>query len=194
MNLLDIQLRYAVNYVVRDSKIESTVSTKPVAHGRVDTDRVAPDLKDKMPAGVHVGGSLPVTVEVDRSTLASKILSRLSAVPMDIIYVVIVWLLRRMVLLSAAGTPESPANPFVWANVRRLRVIAALMLIMPVIDSWSHIAQWELVSRSLPSGMSVLSWDASDIFLELGVGMLLLLLAEVFASGIRLREDVEGLV
>jgi len=51
----------------------------------------------------------------------------------------------------------------------------------------------ELVSGTLHE-FSMFSWDATGMFVAFGMGFALAVLAEVFAAGIRLREDVEGLV
>jgi len=173
-------------------KFEHTLTNERRVYTFANADLMVPDLQEKMPSGVRAEGSLPVYVTVDRSTLGSKILTRLSALPLDVLLLSVIWLCRR-VALSAIGTPEVPGNPFVWANVRRLRIIATLIMVAPVVEMWSGVAEMELVSRTL-NEFSMFSWDASWMFPAFGIGLMLFVLAEVFAAGIRLREDVEGLV
>jgi len=192
MDILDLNVHYSVTYMAKTGKVESAFSGDSRVYGLADVARVAPDLKDDLPPGLSPEGSLPVTVAVDRSTLASRVLSRLSSVPVDMVFVVVIWLLRGLAL-TAVGTPGSPANPFVWVNVRRLRAIGLIIMLSPVVDTWSSIAYFELGWQTLKEN-GIYTWDVSTMFLKFGIGVVFLIIAEVFASGIRLREDVEGLV
>jgi DUF2975 family protein len=191
-HILDVDLAYTVSYEASTGKVTNVASHTGQLYTLANGSLMVPDLQEKMPAGVRFEGSLPVYVAVDRSTFASKVLIRLLAVPMDLLILALIWLFRR-VALTAVGTPKAPANPFVWTNVRRLRIIAALVVVAPVIDSWSHIALLELVRPTLQE-FSMLGWDVTSFLLPAGIGLVLAVLAEVFAAGIRLREDVEGLV
>ena len=191
-DILDINLRYSFSYSSRSEKFKTNISSDSRVYTLANADLMTPDLQEKMPPGVRVYGSLPVYVDVDRSTFRSKLLTRLAAVPMDLLFLAIVWLFRR-VALTAVGTREAPANPFVWANVRRMRIIAALFLLAPVIEMWSGIAEWEMVSWTLKE-FSMYTWDLSGTSLWFSTAFVLAVIAEVFAAGIRLQEDVEGLV
>jgi hypothetical protein len=188
---LDINFKYRFGYK-SDSGWTGGVTNDARVYAIANADLMAPDLQTRMPPGVRVYGSLPVYVDVDRSSLQYKILSRLSTVPLDLLILAVVWLFRR-IALSAVGTQEAPANPFVWANVRRLRIIAVLIILAPVVNLWAGVAELVLVSPSL-DGSSVFEWDTNGLVLGAAMGIILAVVAEVFAAGIRLQQDVEGLV
>jgi hypothetical protein len=192
-DILQIDFEYSTSYTVPASNLEISWATSGDYYTLANGVRMVPDVQSKMPAGVTFAGTLPVYVAVDRSTLSSQVLRRLTSVPLDLLILAVIWLFRQ-VALTAIGTPESPANPFIWQNVRRLRVVAALVAAVPLIDFYSSIAEVELVSKTLQA-FTLLSWEFPDSFLvSSGLALMLAVLAEVFASGIRLREDVEGLV
>jgi hypothetical protein len=162
--------------------------------GDIDMDVVAPGFREKLPKNVELGSpALSAAVKNEHPDLTAKILSRLATVPSALILVAIVWLLRNIVL-TTIGTETSDGDPFIKPNVRRLRTISVLLLVMPVIDTWSQIAEVEWLSRALPKGVPYLGIDLSSMPIFFGVGVLVLVLSEVFKIGVRLREDVEGLV
>jgi hypothetical protein len=189
---LDLVFRFGFKYSAASKEWTGDVVNVPQIYTVANADLMTPDLQDKMPPGVRVYGSLPVYVDVDRSTFGNKILSRLSAVPVDLMILAMVWLFRR-VALTAVGSQGAPGNPFVWANVRRLRIIATLVALVPVVDTWSRIAELTLVTQTLHE-FSMLEWDSNGLALGFAMAFVLAVLAEVFAAGIRLQEDVEGLV
>ena len=190
-DVLDVKyLTWYLGYNTKSDGFSGDLGHERALYTVANADLMVPDLQEKMPPGVRVYGNLPVWVDVDRSTIEYKVLSRLSTVPLDLMVLVAVWLFRR-IALSSVGTRETPANPFVWANVRRLRIIATLIILYPAIKVWTDIAQLELVSGTLQE-FSMLVFETSGISIAFGV--VLAIIAEVFAAGIRLREDVEGLV
>ena len=83
-------------------------------------------------------------------------------------------------------------DPFVAENVRRLRIIGWLVAVSPILLVIAQFARSELVARSTVADLALESIHVA--FLPILVGGLLLVLAEVFAAGVRLREDTEGLV
>jgi len=192
MDIADIHYIWGVNYQLKEG-LHSTVSRYSSVSSYIDVKSLIPDIDQKLPTGMVADPNLPVSVSVAHSTLASGLLRLLSRVPMDLLVLSIVLLLRRIVL-SAIGTDLSNGDPFIRANVRRLRIIAVLVALSVAIDLWSQIASSELVHRSLAKDISIFVYDASLWPLQLGAAMLIMILAEVFAVGVRLREDVEGLV
>jgi hypothetical protein len=169
------------------------VSVQSSEYTSIDVNAVVPDLDKKLPPGVRPYGDLPVTVEVDNSAVRTRVLRFLSSVPMNLLILAVIWLLRRVALTTVSPGLASP-DPFIKANVRRLRIMATLILITPIVSFWSQVAVWELVDSSLPGKILWMSYDASGLPLQMGTAFLLFILAEVFAAGVRLREDVEGLV
>ena len=102
----------------------------------------------------------------------------------------VLWLLRGLARSVRQG------DPFGAANVRRLRRLGLLFLLgYPVMVTITRLLQDWLVTTLpvLPLGGIGTTLDVINIFALLaGLGMFLL--AEVFAHGLRLREDVEGTI
>jgi hypothetical protein len=94
--------------------------------------------------------------------------------------------LARQILRSARD-----GNPFIEPNIHRLRLIGFLLMLTPLATLLSGMADAEIrvgeLARFNGPG-AVFSGDA--ILAGLGV----FVLAQVFAHGVRLREDVEGTV
>lgn len=98
------------------------------------------------------------------------------------------WLIIAVMATIASG------DPFVAANVRRLRLLAALLLIGPMVVLFVDLP----VHGALLGSMDLGGLDPA-VSLELAwpsfiAGMVVALLAEAFKAGSRLRDDVEGLV
>jgi hypothetical protein len=156
----------------------------------LDLPKAAPDLREKLPKNVELWNSW-AAVKIENPTVIQKVLNRLSTVPLGVLFAAIVWMLRKIVL-TAVGTETSDGDPFIEANVHRLRIIGLLLLVTPLVSSWAQMAGIELVSRSLPKDLVAPVFDIP--FSYFGLGLLLFVLAEVFKIGVRLRQDVEGLV
>jgi hypothetical protein len=123
-----------------------------------------------------------------------QILLRVALVPIPLLILFIVWMLRKIVL-TTVGDKASEGNPFIRPNVSRLRWIALAIVLMPFVR---YVSEWARFDLSL-SAMKDFLWMGNyslPLFnpMPLAVGLLIFALAEVFAAGIRLREDVEGLV
>lgn len=96
-------------------------------------------------------------------------------------------------VIAVMGTIAS-GDPFVGANVRRLRQLAALLLIGPIVVFFVDLP----VNGALLSSVELGGLDPAT-FLEPAwpafiAGMVVALLAEAFKAGSRLRDDVDGLV
>lgn len=162
--------------------------------GHINMDLVAPGFREKLPKNVDLWSpNLAAAVKNEHPDLTTKVLSRLATLPDALILVAIIWLLRGIVL-TTMGTDASDGDPFIRPNVRRLRIISVLLLVTPLIDSWSQMAEAEWVRRALPKDVAYAQFDLSSWFTFFGLGAMVMILAEVFKIGVRLREDVEGLV
>ena len=92
--------------------------------------------------------------------------------------IAVLWILRGL-----AGSVRT-GSPFTMQNVRRLRWLAFLLPALDAIESFSRVA----VKRTLFAAAGNAAVDA------LFVCLVVFTLAEVFAYGVRLREDVESTV
>lgn len=84
------------------------------------------------------------------------------------------------------------AEPFTAANVRRLRVVALLLMIVPLLASLLYgIAQSTILSAR---GVEGFGFTFTFVPGWLVAGLLVAAVAQAFAVGTRLRADVDGLV
>lgn len=94
------------------------------------------------------------------------------------------------VLLQRLLKDLGRGEPFSRANVSRLRIVALLLMVVPLAsDSVSAIARSELLSAK---GVDAYVFVFSPGWLLAGI--LVAAVAQAFASGVTLRSDVDGLV
>ncbi len=138
-----------------------------------------------LPPGVQVE-SLKVSVPIVYRTITDHVLLRMAILPLIFLAMAVVWHLRRVVGSVLAG------DPFVVANVARLRWIAWLLITSPFVIFISDVAKNELLSRS---SVGDLTQESVSFYLApVLIGALILVLSQVFASGVALRQEAEGVV
>ena len=140
----------------------------------------------RMPLYIDRPGVANVTVHIDDASPKQELLSLARDLAPVLLILVGAWMVRAILLSVRRG------DPFTTANVRRLRWVAALLVAIPVVVFIQHVCDNALAStvpdlREWPNG-SGLSLDGP------AAGVILLVISEVFAYGVRLREDVEGTV
>jgi hypothetical protein len=151
----------------------------------------------------NVGEKLPKGVTVNTITAYAPLVSpgwkdaillRVGIVPTTLLTLFIVWMLRKIVL-TTVGSDTSEGNPFIRPNVRRLRWIALAIVLIPFVRHVSETALYHWSGFAM-KGFEYMGAYYPPIFhpMPIGVGLLIFAMAEVFSTGIRLREDVEGLV
>lgn len=142
---------------------------------------------DLAPATDLVRGPLTGTVVVQDPSATQYGWDLLPSAVLLLLAVVLARLLLGVAHSLRAG------DPFTTANASRLRVLGILLVVggtfLPIFQS---IAFEGVLDPLLPSGPR--SWTLDLSLLPVVSGMLVFFLAEVFARGARLREDVEGLV
>jgi hypothetical protein len=142
---------------------------------------------DLVPSVDLVTGPLTGTVVVPDPTTTQYGWALVPSVLLLVLAVVAAWLLLGVARSLRTG------DPFTTANASRLRVLGVLLVVggtfVPVVQS---IAFEGVLDPLLPAGPR--TWTLELSFLPLLAGLLVFFLAEVFARGARLREDVEGLV
>jgi hypothetical protein len=175
--------------------VKMRVSREHWGYVVLNPDILDPSLRDRLPSGLEPW-SLSAATKIAPSGFQAQLLTLLASVPMDLIVIAIILLVRQIVV-TTIGTDNSEGNPFIQPNVRRLRIIAVILLATPLIQSWMKIAETELTFQSLsniPPETTMLTYDLSSPFIFFGMGFMVLVLAAVFKAGVQLREDVEGLV
>lgn len=139
-------------------------------------------------AGTTLVGHLASAILTDAST--ATWLARIGlGLLLTLAVLAVLFLLLRFMRSVAAG------DAFTAANVRRLRAMAAILFLGPVIGSWAQ-AFWNGHLLSVVFDIEntwVVHFDHFH-FTILGFGALLACVAEVFRHGVQLEDDTEGLV
>jgi hypothetical protein len=147
-------------------------------------------LAEPLPPGFDLVEHVPIQLTLRQPTPAQLLLSVAVGLLPLLLVAAVLWLLRGLARSVRQG------DPFGAANVRRLRQLGLLFLLgYPVMVTITRLLQDWLVTTLpvLPLGGIGTTLDVINIFALLaGLGMFLL--AEVFAHGLRLREDVEGTI
>jgi hypothetical protein len=150
------------------------------------TVTISTDQLDSLPDGVALAERTPVTLRIQDPTLGQHAMTLVGASLFFVLTFVVLVFLRRILGSVRHG------DPFIAANVRRLRVIGSLLLIgVPLFVVISQFIVRALVETSDVSGVGIhIAVPWTPALAGLGV----LILAQVFAHGVQLREDVEGTV
>jgi hypothetical protein len=143
-----------------------------------------------LPSGIRVVGDPHVTLDVRHATTKQQLLFAGTEVAPVVLFGVGLLLLRRL-----AGSVRG-GDPFNRANVQRLRSLGVLLLAGSLA---SALVDWlfrRALVDTLPPGafgnISVEGFHAPFPVLIAGLGAFIL--AEVFAYGVALREDVEATI
>jgi hypothetical protein len=166
-------------------------------HHTITVDRVVtpehlPELfgaiRTSLPANVEpTNGSVPVTVTIRDARPAQLFLRLAIDLLPGLLILAALWQLWGLLRSARQG------DPFTTANVRRLRRFGWLLLLgWPLVAYVTTALKGDLAATVPPVVTSGLF--APPIPLALVFGLAVLVLAEVFAHGLRLREDVEGTI
>ena len=132
-------------------------------------------------------GSIPVTVTIHDAHPAQLLLRlAIDLLPLLLILAAL-WQLWGLLRSARQG------DPFTTANVRRLRAFGWLLLLGWALVAYVTMALKADLADTVP-GVVTSGLLALPIPLALVFGLAVLVLAEVFANGLRLREDVEGTI
>jgi hypothetical protein len=150
-------------------------------HTQVATEDVA-----ELPRDTLAPDDVEVTARVRDATRTQHRLAAARDLAPTLVVLAVIWLLRALLRSVRDG------NPFVEANVKRLRALALVLLIgVPVAGITGSAFASELAATAgLDSAGIQLAMPGNAL---LG-GLALFVLAEVFAAGVRLRDDLEGTV
>ena len=162
-----------------------TTSDKPlVVHAVVPASEVGDP-----PPGTDLPDPIPVVVPIASVTVAQIVVFHLAIAIAALAYLYGAWQLRELVRSIRDD------DTFASSNVRRLWVLGALFLFGYPLFQWAAAAwnEWVLSTAGPPDTLARVSVELLAAPAILG-GLSLLVLAEVFAHGIVLREDVEATV
>lgn len=152
--------------------------------------QLSPEDVRTLPEGVEVNGWPDVTVEVPDPTTKQMLLRSATDLGPLLLLVAGVWLLRGFMRSVVDGDPFGPAN------VQRLRAGGFILVVgAPIVELINYALRQSLFSDlpphpSVDLGMEEFTLPATPLVAGLGA----FILAEVFAYGLRLREDVEATI
>jgi hypothetical protein len=169
--------------VARDG--ERLVSGRTLdVHVQVPPERV------QLPDGLRPDGWLPAVARIEHPGSKEVALSTALELTQAALFIAVLWLLRGLARSVREG------DPFSAANVQRLRGIGSLLafggLLVEIVNSSLRTQLWEAVPPGRYGNIGTEGFGVPGNMLLAGLGAFIL--AEVFAQGLRMREDLEGTV
>jgi Protein of unknown function (DUF2975) len=154
-------------------------------HAELARDRIR-----SLPPAVHLADDPHVALELNHPSTKQRLLADLQYIGPFFLLVGVLWILREF----ARSVTED--DPFGAGNVRRLRTLGFLLVIgAPVVEVVNHALRTSLSNTLESSAYGGVGFPGFSVpFFALLGGLGAFVLAEVFAYGVRLREDVEGTI
>jgi hypothetical protein len=153
----------------------------------LDREKLAETTAAQLPPEVRLSDTHEATVVITDPSLLDQVLYRVDGVLGPAVAIGALVLLLLVVRAARRGDPFQPAN------VRRLRLLALVVGAGGFVASMaSDLIRNELLLRS--AAQDYVNPRFVLALTPVVMGFLILALAEVFAHGARLREDVAGLV
>ena len=152
--------------------------------------QLSPDDVGPLPDGLRLSGWPDVLVEIHDPTTKQMLLRSATDFGPLVLFIAGLWLLRGFMGSVRKG------DPFGAPNVQRLRGIGFLLVVgAPVVELVNYSFRQMIFSEvppypSVDLGSAGYALPAAALVGGLGA----FILAEVFAYGLRLREDVEGTI
>lgn len=138
-----------------------------------------------LPLLIESGDPIAVQVPVDGATTSERVIM-LAAPTLAVVFLGVgAWMTVRLLRGIAAG------NPFVRSQIRRLRVIAVLLIVVPSGLSLGTFVATTVVQDRLGEDVNAMFTLPVPWLLA---GLLTAAVAQAFVTGASLRDDVEGLV
>jgi DUF2975 family protein len=151
--------------------------------------QLPPETLTSLPRGVRPAGWVDVRVDVHDPSSKQMLLRSAQDIGPLVLLIAGLWLLRGFLRSVLAGDPFGPAS------VRRLRAIGFILVLgAPVVAFLNYSFRLALFNDIPPVGGNLGSKGFALPGTALLGGLGAFILAEVFAYGLRLREDVEGTV
>jgi hypothetical protein len=151
---------------------------------------LSPDEVRPLPPGIDLRGWPKITIDVKDPTSKQMLLRSAMDFGPLVLSIAGLWLLRRFLRSVVDG------DPFGAPNVQRLRRIGFLLVLGgPFVELLNYSLRQSLFSTLPPypsTDIGVRGFGLPGGALLAGLGVFIL--AEVFAHGARLREDVEGTI
>jgi hypothetical protein len=149
----------------------------------------------RLPGSFEIAGPLPVTVDLADPSLLQRVIATVPIFVWWALALVVLWLLRKVARSAAKG------DPFQASNVTRLRLLGALFLLgfplATILDGYFRDLLFSAdvwTGGPLPPGGMATGFQVVVSAPAIMAAVCLFALAEVFAYGARLREDVDATI
>ena len=150
---------------------------------------VTPEHLTALPANIKPTANIPVTVTIDHASPTQLFLRLVMTLLPGLLIVALLWQLWGLLRSARHG------DPFTGGNVRRLRQFGWVLLLGWPLVAYLTMALKEFLAMTWASPTDQTEGlFAPPIGGALIFGLAVLVLAEVFAHGLRLREDVDGTI
>jgi hypothetical protein len=188
--LLVLALAFAAFLLVDGAVGVARDGDRLVGGRTLDVHVQVPPERVRLPDGLRYSGWLPAVARVEHPGAKQIALSTALDLSQAALFISVLWLLRGLARSVRRG------DPFDAANVRRLRGIGSLLVFGGVLVEMFNTSVRMQLWESLPPGrfgdIGTEGFGLPGNMLLAGLGAFIL--AEVFAHGLRLREDLEGTV
>jgi hypothetical protein len=161
-----------------------------VHRSAIDVQAQIPRESIKVPPGSHFVSQPNIRIHIAHPTKAQTVLQAGVDLGPVVLFVIGLWLLRGLTGSVRKG------DPFVPANVRRLRGIGFVLVAGSLVLTLYDMSLRGLLFNRLPPmpGWNLANGPFGPPAGALVAGLGVFILAEVFAHGVRLREDVEATI
>ena len=188
--LLIVSVGFAA-FLVVDGAVGVARGGERLVTGRsLDVHVQVPPERVQLPAGLRHDGWLPAVARVQHPGAREIALWTALQLTQAALFIAVLWLLRGLARSVRHG------DPFDAANVRRLRGIGSLLafggLLVEMLNASIRSTLWQGLPPGAFGDVGTEGFSVPGNMLLAGLGAFIL--AEVFAQGLRMREDLEGTV
>lgn len=188
--LLVVSVGFAA-FLLVDGAVGVARDGERLVSGRtLDVHVQVPPERVRLPDGLRHDGWLPAVARIEHPGSREIALWTALQLTQALLFIAVLWLLRGLARSVRKG------DPFDAANVQRLRGIGSLLafggLLVEILDSSIRTQLWESLPPGRFGNIGTEGFGLPANMLLAGLGAFIL--AEVFAQGLRMREDLEGTV
>jgi hypothetical protein len=188
--LLVVSVGFAT-FLLVDGAVGVARDGERLVSGRsLDVHVQVPPERVRLPDGLRHDGWLPAVARIEHPGSREVVLWTALQLTQAALFIGVLWLLRGLARSVRKG------DPFDAANVQRLRGIGSLLafggLLVEILDSSIRAQLWEALPAGRFGNIGTEGFSVPGNMLLAGLGAFIL--AEVFAQGLRMREDLEGTV
>ena len=188
--LLVVSIGYSA-FLLVDGAVGVARDGERLVGGRaLDVHVQVPPERVQLPDGLRHDGWLPAVARIEHPGAREVALSTGLDLTEAALFIWVLWLLRGLARSVYEG------DPFDAANVQRLRGIGSALVfggvLVEILNSSIRAQLWQALPQDRFGNVATEGFGLPGNMLLAGLGAFIL--AEVFAHGLRMREDLEGTV